>query len=307
MPWDCSPPAVISSTKAQDVGIEKSPIAFYQIVTAIAHLVARPFQSGLDESDGLTEQFRDANLKRYSWSAPMKGTSKVAFLVHGYDSVPSDLQPTASFLQASDYRVFRFVHNSKDELASISNSLARGVCEIAQRTGGEEIMVLGHSMGGLIARRAVASFARIPELRTVPIRLVTIASPFGGVFSATGSNMMPLPGLGVRESHRDLSLFSKFIVEPGKLPGQVRHLKIETDEPASFDETKDGAGGRSDVVFTLANQRSSAVDGDSALDCKLVWKAGHVASINVANRLPESMAHILGLIIRGEIPCRSGN
>jgi hypothetical protein len=307
MPWDCAPPVVISSAKTQDLGVERSPVALYQIVTALAHLVARPFRSDSGETDGLMEQFRDANLKRYSWSAPEKGASKVAFLVHGYDSVPSDLQPTASFLQASDYRVYRFVHNSRDELASISNTLARGVCEIAQRIGSDSILVLGHSMGGLIARRAVASVARVPELSSVPFRLVTIAAPFGGVFSATGSNMMPLPGFGVRESHRDLSLLSKFIVEPGKLPAQVRHLKIETDEPASSAKTKDSAEGGNDVVFTLANQHSKTVDNDSAVDCRVVWKAGHVASINIANRLPESMVQMLGMILRGETPCKSGN
>jgi len=214
----------------------------------------------------------------------------VLVLVHGVRGRAGDFQGLAQALAGRGHQAVAFSYRDRDSLMVSSGRLARCLESLAAAMDGQRIIVIGHSLGGLIARKALVSDREDPLRSAARLTLVTIATPFGGI-RAAGASERPLAqilSLGLSElisraingdKWREITASSEFIRAPGQLAPQVdRHLLIRTDE----------RGARGDRIFTLAEQRAAAVERDPRTEI-LEIKAGHVAIIGADRSVPSRL------------------
>jgi pimeloyl-ACP methyl ester carboxylesterase len=135
-----------------------------------------------------------------------------------------------------------FLHYSTTDPAS--DSINRLVARIERER--EPVTVIGHSLGGVIARACAA------ETRFVD-RLVTMCAPFGGIRHAAMMAMFSPSPL-----YRDLSEYSPLLIDVRRSRLAVPHLAIVASNglPVSS-ETNDG-------VVTLSSQ--TAIQGQDYIN-----------------------------------------
>jgi len=182
---------------------------------------------------------------------------------------------------------FRFSQSAR--LTNAAVTLRRALHSL-ERYQPSRLMLLGHSVGGLVARRALIADARLPPLHT-PMELVTVATPFAGVASARacGEGLLRIASLGVAalvcrartggSRWRDIHPRANLIHSPGALGRWVgRHLNVVTWERGRCRvAAASGVCRVSDDVFGTAEQMSPAI-ADARLITR-VLRAGHVAAI----------------------------
>jgi pimeloyl-ACP methyl ester carboxylesterase len=192
-----------------------------------------------------------------------------------------------------------FTYNDRDSMMVSSGQLGSSLDSLSARMHNKQITVIGHSQGGLIARKDAV------KARDIDLRLVTISAPFAGIASAEtcGSPAARLWSLGLTvplckiitgDKWYEITYASDFIRKPGPLIGQVgRYLKIVTDERGTcrrFDDDKICA--ESDYVFSLDEQRNPGVDEAGGVKITEVT-AGHVEIVGNRRVVPVKLIAIL--------------
>lgn len=207
--------------------------------------------------------------------------SPVAVLVHGNQSAPGHLAALAEELQTRGFRPVCFRWHTSGRILTAARAFDEALEALESLT--PSILVVGHSLGGLVSRRALVS----ERSRSTPIDLVTVATPFAGVASASTCSKVWLRILSLgsvaaicrRLSHgatwRDFHPESELITEPGTLGPSVRsHLHVITDERDSCRRRRtDGSCARDDFVFSTREQAAGAVR-DPRLTVRPI-RAGH--------------------------------
>jgi pimeloyl-ACP methyl ester carboxylesterase len=208
-------------------------------------------------------------------------------IVHGIDPVMEDLEPLAQSFVERGLRTHFFLYSTVDRLEASATQLASSIRRLADRFNSKRVVVVGYSLGGLVARRALTEGHR-ERLAELPIAfdLVTIASPLGGFRSA---NLWWL-GLGLaRPAYRDLGTTSSFIEEPGGLAPNVRHTKVETleDDALRFED------GRwvDDEVVGLRNQTHARIDEEATRIYRLA--VGHTHVVNAYGNVHRLLDQVL--------------
>jgi pimeloyl-ACP methyl ester carboxylesterase len=197
-----------------------------------------------------------------------KSGEAIAFVVHGINPDHKQLDALIENLSSRGFRVMRFVYDDHDDLDRAAMDLSTAIKDTARAVKPPRIAVVAHSMGGLVSRRALTKRYGVAEAK-VPVRLLTIASPFGGFTSANWARFDF--GLGPK-AYDDLGTRAKFITKPGTLSPNVTHVKLETLE-------KDKRlGGADDDTVPLKSQRQKTVDAGTTLTRSL--NLGHVGSIH---------------------------
>jgi len=157
------------------------------------------------------------------------------------------------------------------------------------------IRVLGHSLGGLAARRALTEEVGEP-LRT-PVELVTVATPFAGVQAAStcGKTWLRVLSLGAvgaicrrltrGAKWRDIHPRASLIEDPGQLgPWVQRHLHVVTTERGHCRrEGPDGTCAEDDHVFDTTEQATPRIAGPRLEQTTL--DAGHAAAVTTPTPL----------------------
>jgi len=125
-------------------------------------------------------------LQRYDPNRP------TVLLVHGQGGGPRDWSTLASALRRKGMQVLIAYYPSGVDLDVVRDWLAEGILELRTRWGLDSLHVVGHSMGGLIARSLTE--ALIERQQGLRVRsLTTINSPMGGLQSArTGVARAPI-------------------------------------------------------------------------------------------------------------------
>jgi pimeloyl-ACP methyl ester carboxylesterase len=169
-----------------------------------------------------------------------------------------------------------------------------------------EVTVIGHSMGGLVARKAMEGEHRTQwERDAVNVNLVTVSAPLSGIAAASpcGYRSLHWASLGVvplscwavtGDNWYEVTGSSDFIRRPGPLVASVRrYLKVVTDERGAC-RRRDAAGAcrESDDVFTLAEQYQPVIDGYPRLSNVQV-AAGHVEIVGYKGVAPRPLVSIL--------------
>jgi pimeloyl-ACP methyl ester carboxylesterase len=154
-----------------------------------------------------------------SFLEPYDPSRTPVLFVHGAKGSPADFKAIIAGLDRSRYQAWVFSYPSGLRLELVATTLTRIVDGLQHELHFEQLSVVGHSMGGLVARSFVERVADRPDgyVRL----LVTISSPFGGSTAAkSGVDSSPV----VLPVWRDVSPGSPFLLALQKpLPACVRH------------------------------------------------------------------------------------
>jgi pimeloyl-ACP methyl ester carboxylesterase len=231
----------------------------------------------------------------------------LVLLVHGCKSSSGRFRHLAAIFEAHGQQALCFNYGYRDRIASGAEALARALGALAKRLDRPEVTVIGHSQGGLVARRAVvAGGGRQGEPTGRPrLRLVTVSSPFNGIQASShcGITALHLLSLGIvtaicqgiaGSNWSEINPHSDFVTEPGDLFDSVsEHLMIVTDERKSCRVvSSDGRCLEDDYVFSLEEQHNARLFDDPRL-VDIEVRAGHAAIVGDENRPPRLLMAVL--------------
>lgn len=230
----------------------------------------------------------------------------VVVIVHGCFSSAGQFRSLADVFAFHGQQAVCFSYDDRDSLTDSSAELIAAIETLAAQLRRPEIAVVGHSQGGLVARRALIE-ERADRLKAsgAVIELTTISAPFGGIEAAKhcGSKALAWLSLGLvrpvcrlitGKKYRDIPPSSTFITQPGLLlPNVARHLRVVTDESDSCREYNDrGRCIEDDFVFSLDEQYQRSIDVDPGLETVSV-RSGHVEIVGDGNTAPTKLIGIL--------------
>lgn len=230
----------------------------------------------------------------------------VTVLVHGCFSSAGRFRSLAEALAFHGQQVICFNYNDRDSLMKSSHELIVAIETLSGVLQQPEITLIGHSQGGVIARRALIN-ERTDRLAThnVEINLITVSAPFGGIkfTSACGSTTLawltlglikPICQLAAGNKYKEITPNSEFTRHPGRLiPAVTRHLRIITDETNTCRRyNKYGDCIEDDYVLSLDEQTHRTADMDMRLSSVLV-KSGHVEIMGGTTEAPQKLIGIL--------------
>ncbi|WP_157995324.1 esterase/lipase family protein [Peristeroidobacter soli] len=215
-----------------------------------------------DNVKGLEEvRFSPASIKQGVWSpdeferaerggiffldAPVARRTAVLF-IHGINGSPLDFKFLIAHLDRSRFQPCVFFYASGASLSQSGRDLAVAIGEVHSRYDVESLVIVAHSIGGLIARDVVLNQSAHAGV-DIPV-LITMSSPWGGVPSA---------GLGVRlspvviDSWRDIAVGSPYLSSlfARQLPAATRHYLL-----FSYRKSWSSFGLSGDAVTSVASQ-----------------------------------------------------
>jgi hypothetical protein len=248
--------------------------------------------NGLDQCDDFTTSPVDLDPER-----------PVHVLVHGCYASSARLSHLARLFEAQGEQAVCFSYDDRGALEVGARRLSEVLGQLRSRMGSAPIKVLGHSQGGLVARRALTN--RHSQAGLGPLQLVTVSSPFKGIEASNdcGKVGLHVVTLGItvavcraiagrkwREIHPDAT----FIRQPGALAkGVGRHLKIVTDERGTCrTRGEDGDCEEDDFVFSLDEQYFDRIDAAPVVR-NVEIRVGHAAVIGMDDRPPLQLLEVL--------------
>ena len=229
----------------------------------------------------------------------------INILVHGCNGSTGRFRTLAEVLAFHGQQTACFEYDDRDSLMVSSGQLARAVDTLALHQNTPQITVIGHSMGGLVARKALIDSHPTPSRNAqVDLRLVTVSAPFSGIASA---RMCAAPALRVAtlglndllcwlvsgDNWYEITSASGFIRNPGTLIPQVRsHLKIATDERGTCRRRNDSDQCiEDDYIFSLGEQRyPPAIPTPRTTDVEVA--AGHVEIVGESGVTPYKLINV---------------
>lgn len=224
-------------------------------------------------------------------------------LVHGCKSSPARLANLKEQLSQEGQQVACYRYDYRDTIRTTGLRLRAALRRAEQQLAPSEIVVIGHSQGGLVARAAF--HGRQPALHG-SYRLVSIAAPFGGIAAARGcgSRALHAASFGITVAvcrgiagkvWRELHPRAETILHPAPLDAVVSdHLMVTTDERGTFRVAPDGppAARMDDYTFSLDEQHNARIERDPRVST-VALAVGHVTVIGESGRVPETLLDVL--------------
>jgi len=198
----------------------------------------------------------------------------VTVLVHGCFSSAGRYRALAQVFAFHGQQAVCFSYNDRDSLTRSASELTAALNQLSQQMNSQKITVIGHSQGGLIARKALTTDAAVVlEKPDNKISLVTVSAPFSGIYAADhcGSALAQTMSLGLigsickavtGDKWYEITRYSSFIRGPGEFSPQViDHLKVVTDERNSCRVYgPENQCLEDDYVFSIEEQYQDSVD-----------------------------------------------
>jgi pimeloyl-ACP methyl ester carboxylesterase len=198
------------------------------------------------------------------FTGPCDPARTAVLFVHGVGGHAREFERLAAHLDPARFQPCYWFYPSGADLGMLGRVLARTLVRLREACGVRGFVVVGHSMGGLVARAAVLEYDALtgrPDVRL----LLTLACPFGGDERAAqgvadAPDVFPMPG-----SFRDVAAGSLFLDglffhdpltrrERRRLPDHVAAWLLHA-------EGDDGSGVPGDGVLTRASMlRPEAVE-----------------------------------------------
>jgi pimeloyl-ACP methyl ester carboxylesterase len=230
----------------------------------------------------------------------------VTVLVHGCKGSAGRFRSLAQLYAFHGQQAVCFSYDDRDSLVRVSGQLISALDELAGKLSGHELTVIGHSMGGLVARKAMESERRGEWRRSdARIKLATVSAPVAGIQAAgpCGSSVLQWLSLGAvpgicwivtGDNWNEVNASSAFIRQPGPLlPSVQRYLKVVTDERETCRRrSASGTCLESDYVFSLAEQYQPVIDAYPQL-VNVTVEAGHVEIVGDKEVAPRKLLAIL--------------
>ena len=236
----------------------------------------------------------------------LDSSKPVTVLVHGCNGSTGRFRSLAQLYAFHGQQAICFNYDGRASLLHISEQLATAVGALAGRMRNRDITVIGHSMGGLVARKAMEGERRTDwERDGVNVNLVTVSAPLSGIAVANpcGYRSLHWASLGTvplicwavtGDNWHEITASSDFIRRPGPLLASVRrYVKVVTDERDAC-RRRDPAGTclESDHIFSLAEQYQPIIDGYPRV-ANVQVAAGHVEIVGYKGVAPRQLVSIL--------------
>lgn len=230
----------------------------------------------------------------------------VTILVHGCNGSAGRFRSLAQLYAFHGQQAICFSYDDRDSLARSSGQLITALDELASHMPNQGITVMGHSMGGLVARKALEG-DRDPEWRqhVASINLITVSAPLAGIRAArhcgyAAFHWLTLGVLPVAcwlvtgDNWTEINASSDFIQQPGPLmPSVQRYLRVVTDERDTCRRRGNmGACIESDYIFSQAEQYHPVIDSYAQL-ISVEVQAGHVEIVGDTDVVPRKLLDIL--------------
>lgn len=231
----------------------------------------------------------------------------LVLFVHGCNGSAGRFRALAEVFEAHGQQTICFSYDDRESLADSSGRLAAAIEELRGHLRHRDLTILGHSQGGLVARRALIAERpdRVAAGDDHEFRLVTVSSPFNGIAASSdcASVVLHVLTLGVsvglcaaiagakwNEIHDEAA----FVREPGTLVDVVSgYVKVVTDERGTCRRyDADGECVEGDFVFSVPEQYNTAIDTDRRVT-NLEVKAGHVEIVGDEGTPPVKLIGIL--------------
>jgi len=236
----------------------------------------------------------------------LDSSKPVTVLVHGCNGSAGRFRSLAQLYAFHGQQAICFNYDDRASLLQSSAQLAAAVGALAGTMRKRDITVIGHSMGGLVARKAMEGERRPDwERDGVKVNLVTVSAPISGiaVANACGYRGLQWASLGTvplicwavtGDNWYEITASSDFIRRPGPLVASVRrYVKVVTDErDACRRRGPAGACLESDHIFSLAEQYQPIIDGYPRL-ANVQVTAGHVEIVGYKGVAPRQLVSIL--------------
>ncbi len=229
----------------------------------------------------------------------------VTVLVHGCNGSAGRFRSLAQLYAFHGQQSVCFSYDDRDSLRVSAARLSGVLDELAGRLRDKRLTVIGHSMGGLVARKALELDSRSARWNEGKITLATVSAPISGIAASSTCGVTALQWLSLGslpascwlvtgDNWNEITPYSDFIRRPGPLrPSVQRYLKVVTDERDTCRRRgPDGTCRESDYVFTLAEQYQPVVDNYPQLT-NVEVDAGHVEIVGYKDVAPRKLLEIL--------------
>lgn len=236
----------------------------------------------------------------------LDSSKPVTVLVHGCNGSAGRFRSLAQLYAFHGQQAVCFSYDDRASLVDSAAQLAAAVGALTGRMRNRDITVIGHSIGGLVARKAMeGELSTEWERDGVNVNLVTVSAPVSGIAVANpcgyrslhwaSLGMVPLTCWAITgDNWYEITASSDFIRRPGPLVASVRHyVKVVTDErEACRRRDAEGACLESDDIFSLAEQYQPIIDGYPRL-ANVQVASGHVEIVGYKGVAPRQLISIL--------------
>lgn len=230
----------------------------------------------------------------------------VTVLVHGCRGSAGHFRALAQLYAFHGQQAYCFAYDAGDSLVRAAGQLTAALDALAVHMQAPGVTVIGHSMGGLVARKAMEDAPRRERERApVGVNLVTVSAPIAGIAVASpcGYKSLHWLSLGVvpaicraitGDNWYEITASSEFIQRPGPLRSSVaRYVKVVTNERDTCRRrSASGSCTESDYIFTLPEQYHPVIDGYPRLT-NIEVDAGHVEIVGYKDVAPRKLLAIL--------------
>lgn len=225
----------------------------------------------------------------------------VTILVHGCSASNGEFRSLSDVLAFHSQQSFCFRYNDRESLDKSAKKLTKAINELGTYLKNPNIHIIAHSMGGLIARKALVQNPENAINKNIAIKMATVSTPFSGIEdSKTCANPYVRVGtLGIHDlacwivsgnKWYEITPSSDFIQHPGELSSTVsQHILIATDEQDSC-RYKDEQNRciEDDYVFSL-NEQKLPYSQNKGERKDIVLKAGHVEIVGKFDHSPRKL------------------
>ena len=229
----------------------------------------------------------------------------VTILVHGCHGSAGRFRSLSEVMAFHGQQSACFSYNDRHSMMRSSRQLSDVIETLAQKLSESHITVIGHSQGGLVARKALVIDRDDPIKTKAKLQLVTVSAPLSGIRAARYCAVPALrvATLGVNDlvcwaisgsKWYEITDASEFISSPGELvPAVERYMLVSTDETGSCRKYNDnGSCIEDDYVFSLEEQRLPKVHSRVSPN-EVQVKAGHVEIVGDYGITPKKLINIL--------------
>jgi triacylglycerol esterase/lipase EstA (alpha/beta hydrolase family) len=227
-------------------------------------------------------------------------------LVHGCNGSAGRFRSLAQLFAFHGQQTVCYSYDDRDSLVDSAKHLITAIDELSDQSKNPNITIIGHSMGGLIARKAMENeHSDNWQQNNSSINLVSVSAPLSGIEVARscGNDLLHWLTLGFvpascwavsGDNWYEITPQSNFIQKPGALLTSVeRYLKIVTDERKTCRRVNaDKKCIEDDYVFSLAEQYHPIIDQYSKVT-NIEVKAGHVEIVGYKDVAPRKLLSIL--------------